>query len=87
MFSPVPLPETPGFRYSQAIESRENIMKIPPKSQRKKLKKELKQQFGREVVHLGKYAGKEYAKVGVGIASELGFLFTGVRPTKPKRRR
>jgi len=62
-------------------------MKFPTKTEFKKLKKELNREFGREVAHLGKCASKEYAKVGVGVVDELGFLFTGVRSSPPKRRR
>ena len=62
-------------------------MKLPTKAQFKKMNKELDKQLGREVVHLGKYAAKEYAKIGAGIADELGFFFTGVKASNPKRRR
>ncbi len=62
-------------------------MRILPKAERQKRRKEYIEARNIEFKKVAKYAGREYAKIGAGVMSELGFLFTGVRPTSTKKRR
>ncbi len=62
-------------------------MKIMSKAERQKVRKEYVACRNKEFKTVAKEAGKEYCKIGVGMINELGFLFTGVRATTPKKRR
>ncbi|MEM9360006.1 MAG: hypothetical protein AAGB04_27795 [Pseudomonadota bacterium] len=62
-------------------------MKILPKAERQKRRKDYIEARNKEFKKVAKYAGREYAKIGAGVIDELGFLLTGTRANTPKRRR
>lgn len=62
-------------------------MRRTTKAERAKLGKELREYGAKEMQHLAKYAGREYASLGFDIASELGSFFTGVKASTPGKSR